>query len=105
LEKQTPAGEIDALLAEIRDQIGDFRIDVEYVGQGATGRWQIAALLLPSNGQGVAIVSPGGLAGPEVVSFFEVEFGRRIFACTQPARVVRNGQQISVSRKGRVESS
>ena len=69
------------------------------------GRWQIAALLLPSTGQGLAVVSPGGLADSEIMKFFEVDFGRRIFACTQPARVVRSGQQISVSRKGRVESS
>jgi hypothetical protein len=104
LAGQTSAGlEIESLLAGIRDQVG--RIDVEYIGQRVTGQWQIAALVLPSTGEGLAIVSPGGLADSEVMNFFEVDFGRRIFACIQAARVVRSGQQISVSRKGRVESS
>jgi len=106
LAAQTSAKvEIDALLADIRNQIGDVRIDVEYFGQRVTGQWQIAALLLPSTGQGLAIVSPGGLADSEVMSFFEVDLGRRIFSCIQPARVARAGNQLSVLRKGRVDNS
>jgi hypothetical protein len=103
---QTSTGlEIDTLLTDIRDQMGDVWIDVEYIGQRVTGQWHIAALFLPSTGQGLAIVNPNGLVDSEIMNFFEADIGRRVFACIQPARVARSGKQISVLRKGRVDSS
>ncbi|MEO6191676.1 MAG: hypothetical protein ABIS20_01585 [Thermoanaerobaculia bacterium] len=107
LADQTSTGlEIESLLADLRSGTPDVPLVVEYVGQRIGNRWQIAVFVLPSN-QGLAVVSPGGLADSEVSTFFEVDYGRRIFACIQPARVERSGtgKEFTVRRKGRVESS
>jgi hypothetical protein len=107
LAEQSTAGlEVDSLLKEIRIELGDLAIQTQYVGQSAGGRWQIAVLWLPPpSAEGFALVSPGGLADSDVVKFFDVDYGRRVFGCRKPARVARDGDEITVARRGSVESS
>lgn len=107
LGEQSSSGlEIESLLADVRRELGGLAIRTDYLGQSTAGRWQVALLWLPApSDQGFAVAAPGGLADAEVMKFFEVEYGRRIFNCSQPARVRRDGKETAILRKGRVESS
>ncbi len=102
LGEQSSTGlEIDSLLTDLQTQLGSAQIETIAVG----GQQQVVVLLPPHSQEGFAVVIPGGLADSEVVKFFNVDFGRRIFGCRQPALVVRDGNGFSVLRKGTVESS
>lgn len=91
--------DVDALLSEIRRELGEVAISGESIGQ----RSKISVVWLTATGEGLALVDPGGLADAEVTKFFDVEFGRRVFRCLQPARVIRDGTELAVLRKGKVE--
>jgi hypothetical protein len=102
LGEQSSTGlEIDALLTDIQAQLGGVQVEVVPVGS----QRQIMVLWLPPSRDGFAVVSPGGLVDSDVMKFFDVAFGRRIFGCRQPARIVRDGNEIVVERKGTLESS
>jgi hypothetical protein len=100
-ERSSTGLEVDTLLADLQAQLGDVQVEPIPVG----GQQQVTVFWLSDSREGFAVVSPGGLADSEVVKFFNVDFGRRIFGCRQPARVARDGNEFVVVRKGTVESS
>jgi hypothetical protein len=81
------------------------KLDLEFLGPHSQSEWRMVILWSGGENEGLVLVSRGELVDSEITPYFEGEFGRRIISCRRPARVVRRGGQVGVSRKGLVENS
>jgi len=95
----------DDLRRNVQLQLGGAQIDLQLLGRQRQDGWQMLLLFSPQSQEGVLLVSPGELVDPEVAQYFEGEYGRRIRSCRMPALVRREGNGLTVMRKGRVEIS
>ena len=95
----------DELRKDVQLQLNGTQIDLQLLGRQRQDGWQMLLLFSPQSQEGVLLVSPGELVDTEVAQYFEGEYGRRIRSCRLPALVRREGNGLTVVRKGQVEIS
>jgi hypothetical protein len=106
LADQTGSWEIERLIQSVqRSMDGNASIEVEHLVPYSSGEWRLVALWPQRLQEGLVLVSSGELVDDDIARYFDVSYGRRIIACKQPARVSRNGNEVTVLQKGKVESS
>lgn len=105
LARESGSWEIEQLIQSLqRSSDGTAPIEIQHLGSYSSGEWRLVALW-PQRSQGLVLVSAGELVDDDIARYFDVSFGRRIITCRQPARVSRNGNEVTVLQKGKVESS
>ena len=98
------AFDLESLVQRIQSA-SSCKLDLEFLGPHSQNEWRMVILWSGGESEGLVLVSRGELVDSEITQYFEGEFGRRIISCRRPARVVRRGGQVGVSRKGLVENS